>query len=199
MPKKSSEKSSFSWVNRITELRYLSAHEMVDHPLQHKIHRDFQRSAMRGVLEEVGISDALRAYVSPSTGQLTTIDGHLRKSLGDGVWPVLILDVNDEEAAYILATGDEVTGLAEKEQGALARLLETVKSEDSAVQQMLRELGERERVVPKDTFTPKTPQEPHLRSECFIEIACSEDALESFLPTLNAWDQREDVTVNVQR
>jgi hypothetical protein len=144
------------WVNRITELRYCLPSEMIDHPLQHKIHLDFQRSVMRGLLEEVGIADALRAYVSPSTGALVTLDGHLRRSLGETPWPTLILDVTDEEAAYILLTGDEVTGLAQKEEAALARLLETVRSADSAVQQMLEGLV-RQEPLPRLTMGDPDP------------------------------------------
>jgi hypothetical protein len=97
---------------------------------------------MRGLLDEVGIADALRAYVSPASGLLVTLDGHLRRSLGETPWPTLILDVTDEEAAYILLTGDEVTGLAQKEEVALARLLATVQSQDVAVQQMLEQLAQ---------------------------------------------------------
>jgi len=137
-----------AWRNRVQELRYLSPRELDDHPLQHKVHPDQQRSVMRGVLQEIGMADVLLAYVSPTTNRLTAIDGHLRKSLGDTPWPTVILDVDDAEAAYILAIGDELTSLAVKDQDALTRLLREVQSGDSAVQQLLSELAEREGIVP---------------------------------------------------
>src|SRR5438094_980337 len=143
MPKKATEPAPL-WKNRILELRMVSPRDLDDHPKQHKVHPDHQRSVMRGILEEVGIADALLAYVSPTTGRLTAVDGHLRKSLGDTPWPTLILDIDDAEAAYILTMGDEVTGLAQKDREALDALLHEVQSGDSAVQQMLSELAARE-------------------------------------------------------
>ena len=136
------------WRNRVTELRYLSPRELDDHPLQHKIHPDQQRSVMRGILQEIGIADVLLAYVSPTTGRLTAIDGHLRKSLEDTPWPTVILDVDDAEAAYILAAGDEVTLLAQKDREALDRLLREVQSGDTAVQQMLSEMAQNAGLYP---------------------------------------------------
>lgn len=130
-----------SWRNRVIELRSCRPSDLADHPMQHKVHPDQQRSVMRGVLEEIGIADVLLAYHSPSTGVLTAIDGHLRKSLGDTLWPTVILDVDDDEAAYILAVGDEIATLALKDTDALDKLLATVQSQDSAVQVLLRQLA----------------------------------------------------------
>jgi hypothetical protein len=152
------------WRNRVKELRYLSPQELVDHPLQWREHPDLQQSALRGVLEEVGIAGALLAYESPTTGQLTAIDGHLRKSLGEVIWPVLILDVTDEEAALLLSTHDPLAALAESNKDQLAALLHSVQSGDAAVQQLLSELAEREGLTPpmgrqKDVMPPTDFQE----------------------------------------
>jgi hypothetical protein len=136
------------WRNRVKELRYLSPQELADHPLQWREHPDLQQSALRGVLEEVGIAGALLAYESPTTGLLTAIDGHLRKSLGEVAWPVLILDVTDEEAALLLSTHDPLAALAESNKDQLAALLHSVQSGDAAVQQLLSGLAEREGIVP---------------------------------------------------
>jgi hypothetical protein len=141
-----------SFRNRVKELRYVSPRELEDHPLQHKVHPDHQRSVMRGILEEIGIADVLLAYESPASGKLVAIDGHLRKSLGNTPWPTVILDLDDAEAAYMLAVGDEVTLLAQKDREALARLLHEVQSGDNAVQQMLTTLAEREGIVPLEGF-----------------------------------------------
>lgn len=128
------------WASRITELRYCLPSEMQDHPLQHKIHGAFQREVMLGLLGDVGIADALRAYVSPTTGEFITLDGHLRRSLGETPWPTLVLDVDDDEAAHILLFGDEVAHLAEKDVQALARLSASVSTESEAVTQLLHGL-----------------------------------------------------------
>jgi hypothetical protein len=136
------------WLSRIVELRTCLPSELVDHPLQHKIHDPYQEAVLRGHLNSVGITNAIRMYTSPATGLATTLDGHLRRRLGETPWPTLVLDITDEEAAQILVLEDEMPGMAEKEKAALARLLETVRSEDAAVQQMLSALAEREGIVP---------------------------------------------------
>jgi hypothetical protein len=130
----------FAWRDRIVEMRYVRPEELADHPLQHKIHGPMQQSVMRGVLQEVGIADVLRAYVSPTTSKLTAIDGHMRKHLGPQPWPTVILDVTDEEAAYLLMLYDEIAPLHEKDRGALDLLLQAVRSDDSAVNQLLADL-----------------------------------------------------------
>jgi hypothetical protein len=137
------------WRNRVQELRYVAPYELADHPYQWRTHPDHQRAALRGVLQEIGIAGALLAYVSPTTGQLTSIDGHLRKSLGETPWPTLILDVTDEEAALLLATTDPLAALAEASQASLSVLLRQVQSGDGAIQQMLSDLAQREGIVPR--------------------------------------------------
>jgi hypothetical protein len=138
----------FAWRDRIVEMRYVRPGELADHPLQHKIHGPHQASVMRGVLQEVGIADTLRAYVSPTTSQLTAIDGHLRKGLEDRPWPTLILDVDDEEAAYLLTVYDEIAALAQKDRGKLDTLLRSITSGESAVQQLLTELAQNHGLYP---------------------------------------------------
>lgn len=144
MPKKaaSSSVTPFEWRDRILELRHVAPRELADHPLQHKHHPETQRAVMEGVLKEVGIADVLRAYVSPSTGQLTLVDGHMRKNLGTQPWPIIILDVTDEEAAYLLATYDEIASLAHRDREKLDTLLRQVQSGDSAVQQLLSDVAQ---------------------------------------------------------
>jgi hypothetical protein len=137
----------------VKELRYVSPRDLDDHPYQWRLHPDHQRSALRGVLEEIGIAGALLAYESPTTGRLTSIDGHLRKSLGETPWPTLILDVTDEEAHLLLATHDPLASLAESSQATLGALLQQVSSGDAAVQQLLSDLAQREGITPPD-FQP---------------------------------------------
>jgi hypothetical protein len=83
-----------------------------------------QRDALRGILEQIGIAGALTAYPSERNGgQLTLIDGHLRKQDYDLDWPSLILDVTDEEADFLLASHDPLAALAESDKPKLDALL----------------------------------------------------------------------------
>jgi len=138
-----------------TTVHMLRPGEIADHPLQHKSHPPQQREAMAALCREVGIAGVLLVYHSPSNaGALTAIDGHLRKSLDPHQpWPCVLLDVDDEEAAYLLLTHDEVGRLAELLRQQTTTLLHIVSSGEGAVQQLLAQIGEREGIVPP-AFAP---------------------------------------------
>lgn len=148
-----SEVPPFDWRDRVLRLERIHPYALADHPLQHKTHPEFQQQVMRGVLTEVGIADVLRAYVSPSTGELRLIDGHMRKHLGTQPWPTLILDVDDDEAAYLLLTYDEITKLALRDLAKTTQLLHHVQSGEAAVQQMLSEMAQNHGLFPDATPT----------------------------------------------
>jgi hypothetical protein len=150
MPPRSSPRPPAAWRNRVQELRYVAPRDLADHPLQWRTHPDHQRAALRGVLQEIGIAGALLAYESPTTG-LTSIDGHLRKSLDpDTPWPTLVLDVDDAEAALLLATHDPLAALAEADRVQLEALLHEVTTGDAAVQQLLSDLAAHQGLIPPD-------------------------------------------------
>jgi hypothetical protein len=135
--------------DRILDLRRIPARDLQDHALNWRVHPQAQADALLGTLGELGIASALLVYDSPRQGGLCIIDGHLRKSLDPAQeWPCLLLDLDDDEAAYLLATHDPLGAMAEASKDALAALLEDVRSGSSAVQQMLAQLAEQSGVVP---------------------------------------------------
>src|SRR5437773_730344 len=120
--------------DRVQEFRRVPARELLDHEGNPRRHPQAQRDALRGVLEQVGIADALVAYHSQRNGgKLTLVDGHLRKQDYDLDWPTLILDVTDEEADLLLATHDPLAALAEYDRPKLQALLEEVQAKSPAV------------------------------------------------------------------
>jgi hypothetical protein len=140
--------------DRILDLRRIPARDLQDHQLNWRTHPSAQKDALAGVLEELGIAAALLVYDSPRQGGLCIIDGHLRKSLDPAQeWPCLVLDLDDDEAAYLLATHDPLGAMAEASREALAQVLETVQSGQASVQQLLVQLAEQHGVVPPD-FQP---------------------------------------------
>lgn len=129
--------------DRIKDLRRVKASELRPHPSNWRVHPEAQQNALRGVLAEVGIADALLARECED-GSLMLIDGHLRSDLDPGTkWPVLILDVTEEEANMLLATVDPLAGMAEPDPEKLEALLAEVSSESEAVEAMLADLRER--------------------------------------------------------
>ena len=129
--------------NRIKTLEYIDSRELTAHPGNWREHPTAQAVALKGALKEVGIAGALLAYRSERQGgALVVIDGHLRKDAAPQNWPVLILDVDDSEADYLLATHDPLAAMATADAGALDALLSSVQSGEEGVQAMLAELAE---------------------------------------------------------
>jgi ParB-like chromosome segregation protein Spo0J len=126
--------------DRIKELRRVKAGLLRPNPKNWRTHPKSQQDALRGVLAEVGYADALLARELPD-GSLELIDGHLRaETTPDVEVPVLILDLDDREAAKLLALLDPLAGLAETNEDALAELLAHVDTENEAVQALLDQL-----------------------------------------------------------
>src|SRR5687767_5327024 len=92
--------------DRVKELRRVRASELRPSPKDWRSQPVGQRDALRGVLAEIGYADALLARELPD-GTLELVDGHLRaETTPDALVPVLILDVDEAEAAKLLATLD---------------------------------------------------------------------------------------------
>ena len=123
--------------DRIKELRRVAAGELKPNPRNWRTHPQAQRDALRGVLAEIGYADALLAR-ELADGSLELIDGHLRaETTPDVEVPVLVLDLNDAEAAKLLALHDPLAGMAEADDGLLAELLGGIRTESEAVQAVL--------------------------------------------------------------
>ena len=123
--------------DRIKELRRVPASSLLPNPKNWRTHPQAQQDALRGILSEIGIADAVLARELPD-GSLMLIDGHLRaETVADAKVPVLILDVTDSEADKILATLDPLAAMAEKDNQKLADLLSELETENQALQQFM--------------------------------------------------------------
>jgi len=129
--------------DRVVELRRVRARELVPNPKNWRRHPKVQANALRGLLNEIGIADALLARELPD-GRLQLIDGHLRaETIPDEEVPVLILDLNEEEADRLLLTLDPLAAMATADNQRLNDLLDTVRSDDPAVLALLDEIRAR--------------------------------------------------------
>jgi hypothetical protein len=128
--------------DRIKELRRVRAAELRPNPRNWRTHPSEQQDALRGVLAEVGYADALLARELPD-GSLMLVDGHLRaETTPDAVVPVLVLDVDEQEADKILLTHDPLSAMATVSHERLRTLLANVETESDAVRAMLERLAE---------------------------------------------------------
>ena len=130
--------------NRIVEFTTVRAGDLVDHEGNWRVHPLYQREALEGRLEEVGITDVIKLYRSARNGgRLTVIDGHLRKSAApDTLWPVLVLDLTDEEADEELAFHDAIGAWAETNPMQLNALLAKARAANEKTQAARDRLAE---------------------------------------------------------
>jgi DNA modification methylase len=130
--------------DRIKELRRVRGSELLANPKNWRVHPHAQAQALRVLLSEIGYADALIAR-ELRDGQLQLIDGHLRAEITPAAQvPVLVLDVTEEEADKLLLTLDPLAAMAETDTERIKALLESVRSDDEAVQELFRRTaGER--------------------------------------------------------
>jgi len=142
--------------DRIRELRRVPASELQPNPKNWRSHPQAQADALRGVLAEVGIADAVLARELPD-GSLMLLDGHLRvETMGDQILPVLVLDVDEAEGDLILATLDPLAAMAEADAVKLDAILREVQTGSPELSQMLADLAEEAGVIPPLKDAPES-------------------------------------------
>ena len=104
-------------------LRRVPAGELRAHPGNWRSHPAAQRGALVEMLGRLGWVSALVARETPEGLEL--VDGHLRADVAGGEEvPVLVVDLDEAEAAEALATLDPLAAMAEADAEALAGLLD---------------------------------------------------------------------------
>lgn len=151
--------------DRILGLERLQPRDLADNPLQHKEHPEHQQDVLSGLLQEIGIAGALLVYRSAANNdRLTLVDGHQRKGLAPDVpWPCLVTDLEDDEAAKLLAVGDEVARLATYRADRVPALLAAVETRNAALASILEELGQHAAAAAQVQATTSDGGEPTRR------------------------------------
>jgi ParB-like chromosome segregation protein Spo0J len=127
--------------DRIKELRRVKASLLRPHPKNWRTHPKAQQDALRGVLAEIGYAAALLVRELPD-GSLEIVDGHLRaETTPEMEVPVLVVDLDDQEAAKLLALHDPLAAMAEADEDMLADLLQQVETENQAVRALLDQMS----------------------------------------------------------
>lgn len=128
--------------DRIRELRRVRASDLRPNPKNWRTHPEAQANALRGLLSEVGMADAVLAR-ELEDGSLMLIDGHLRaETLGEEMVPVLVLDVDEAEGDKVLATLDPLAAMAEADAAKLDAILREIDTGSPDVQQLLADLAD---------------------------------------------------------
>lgn len=146
------------WKNRIISSGIKDPKDLQPNPKNWRKHPKDQALALEGVLEEVGwIQDVI---VNQRTGRL--IDGHLRVELAvkkkEKEIPVKYVDLSEEEEEKALLTLDPITAMAEADKDRLQALLQSVKSDDERIKNLMQEIGQEYKVsakiVKEDNYEP---------------------------------------------
>lgn len=115
--------------NRIVEIKDVPGNLIRPNPKNWRLHPEGQKSALMGILAEVGVVDVLKVVPHPSEpGAYMLIDGHARAEiLGDQPVKVAVLDLSATEQKLVLATFDPIGALADKDQDMLDSLIKDLK------------------------------------------------------------------------
>lgn len=133
--------------NRVKEVRNVRAGDILKNPKNWRRHPEGQRNALNAVLSEIGIAGALLCWESPDG--LMLIDGECRWDMGEDVeWPVVVLDVTQEEADKLLAVVDPLAGLAETDSSQLDVLLHGINTDNKVLDQLLTSIATNNGLVP---------------------------------------------------
>jgi ParB-like chromosome segregation protein Spo0J len=167
--------------DRIKELRRVSAAQLRPNPSNWRNHPQQQRDALRGVLAEIGYADALLARELPD-GSLELIDGHLRaETTPDMEVPVLILDLDEAEAAKLLALHDPLANMADANQEMLQELLARVETENDAVQALLDEMRGDAETLPGDDNAGDARGNAAIPESFQVVVECRDEAQQQAL------------------
>jgi hypothetical protein len=142
------------WRDRVKEFRRIASRELLANPKNWREHPSSQKKALTGLLDEVGIAGALLARETPDGLEL--IDGHLRKEVDpDTEWPVLVLDVNEEEADLLLTMTDPIAAMADTNKEALEKLVGSITTDNESIESVLSDLSESYSDAEEEKYTRK--------------------------------------------
>jgi hypothetical protein len=149
--------------NRIKEIKKIRLGDINHNPSNWRTHPESQRSAFKGILQEIGWASIPIVYHSEKTGGLTLIDGELRKEENpDMEVDVAILDINDAEADVLLKSFDALTSLAVPDPQAFLSLDAPIQNPD--LRHMLEDMNQQMAAMLEKTAKNKAPStEPELK------------------------------------
>lgn len=166
--------------DRIRGFCRLAPERIRPNPKNWRTHPEAQRDALKGVLADVGIADAVLvvpcdagalasllaakdfdAWLRGYRGDFMLVDGHLRTEtiIGQPV-PALVLDLDEREQAEVLATFDPVGDLAGMDRERFIALAGEFNSTNAAVQGLVADLAameERMRGAADEAAPPSAP------------------------------------------
>jgi hypothetical protein len=156
------EDQGFNIRDRILCFERMAASAVVPNPNNPRVHNQAQRAVLRDLLQQVGMADVLLVRENGDS-KYVLIDGHLRREFfgKNELVPVVVLDLNAEEADLVTLTLGSSAAMAEWNQSLCAVLMQTVSTLSAAIDGLLqRVLGE----AARQSFEPRTVEQDGCRS-----------------------------------
>jgi len=172
------------FADRIIDFRRVSAVELANHPLNWRKHGEQQRAALSAVLDQIGFAGAIVCREDESGG-LVIIDGHLRADVAGGEEvPVLVTDLDADEADHLLAVYDPIGELATIDGERLDSLLRNVQFPDESLSTMLTDLAESVSLIDfgaDDAEDEDEPEEKAVPESWQVVAECDDEAAQKEL------------------
>jgi hypothetical protein len=141
-PKKKPLQTPDAWQNRILSTGIADPQQIAAHPLNHRIHSEFQKRAMSGAFREIGWLQ--HVTINQRTGRL--IDGHLRVALAcrdkQPAVPVSYVDLSPEEELAALASMDAIGSLVDIDYNNLDAILSATSIGDPDLEALFGDLSD---------------------------------------------------------
>ena len=142
--------------DRIKALKRIDASKLVPHPENWRVHPEKQRKALQTVLGSIGWADAIIAR-QLDDGTYQILDGHLRAESTDGKVPVLVVDLDDNEARILLATHDPLASMAQTNDELVRDMMSAIDATDD-LDDLLRRIHKDSLIDPDDDLKDVEPQ-----------------------------------------
>jgi hypothetical protein len=180
--------------DRILRLERVAGKDLIPHPLNWRVHPKHQLVLLQHSIARYGVTTALLGYESErNNGKLTILDGHGRVEIDpERVWPVLVTNLNDEEADSLLLLIDPISALAETDASKLLTLTSQADIEDPVLSTFFAELAQK--AIVKDpneslswpSISVSVPPDIY---QVWLSILSDHDgnARDAFLTLLNAY------------
>jgi hypothetical protein len=131
--KKKADPLANKYRSRIVEfLPAFPTADLIEHPDNWRLHPEQQKQMLAGLLDRYGKIDAIIAYRSEKYGGLVIIDGHQRHGM-DAMYPVLVIDVTDQEASEILMTYNPLAEMSTTDKESYRQLMSSI--DDNALRE----------------------------------------------------------------
>lgn len=130
------------WQSRITRHAEVAPHDLVQNPMNYRVHTQEQDETLTALLQQVGWVDD----VIVAEGSNLILDGHLRVAIalreGEPVVPVGYVNLTPDEERLVLATYDQVTRMASLNAVKVDTVLRQIDTDQPAIQSALDKLSQ---------------------------------------------------------